>query len=145
MNRMFLIKTNAKHSIPQSSPFYISSLTTLPHLQKLTHRLECHLLFPHLTGWVWKPWTHIAQKSAVQQNQWPVETVIVRARPPLSTQTCSEPCKIPALSSHSPALPNTDYCTLYHVGTEHRERKLNLMLFLLLRCFLPHFNKKKKK
>lgn len=73
MNRMFLIKTNAKHSIPNL------------HLFMFLHWLHFHtsknwlidqtatFFFPHLTGQTWKPCTHIAQQNVVQQNQWPVK------------------------------------------------------------------------
>lgn len=66
---MILIKTNAKHSIPQSSSSYVPSLTTLPHFQKIWLINQTATFFlPHLTGWVWKYYVYLVQHSVLQQN-----------------------------------------------------------------------------
>lgn len=151
MNRMFLIKNNAKHSIPQSSPFYVPSLTTLPHLQKLTHRLDCHLLFPHLTSWVWKHRTHTAQLSVVQQNQWPVKMLTQAVEtlwlgeldlpfPPKCVQSYAKFQHWAATAQHCPTLT-----TAPNVMLEQSIERENLIWCFSFFSVVFCFAKKKKK
>lgn len=153
MNRMILIKTNTKHSIPQSSSFFFisSSLTTLAHLQKIWLINQTVSFFlPHLTGWSLKDKRHvnIVLYKVLQQNI--AAKALIQAREtiqlwqldlqyPLKHLQSYE--KLPRLF-HSPTLPNVSYCNDMLKQSLYKERLIWCIFSL---SFSDHISLKKIK
>lgn len=154
MSRTILIKTNTKHSIPQSSSFYVPSPTTLAHLQRIwLINVTASFFLPHLTGWVLKHWRHvyIVQYTVLQQNIVSCQDthagcgnyIIVMARPPVSTQTSSELCKTALHIPESNAAPNQPLQHTSRWKSLHEEHLIWCVFsFSFVFCIIYHWNKK---